>query len=312
MCHSRVHNLPPRKIAAPHLALSVSTFFSCSGPFTSYWGFFNFRVLYIVGSMVHFCSMLSFKIELETPVICNCAENWDELTPAQFHQVIALQLSTPAEPTDKEKEIFYIGIMRMFFQVPKKVFFNLPIMESLYAEYNHIALLFLNEPKANKSLLPTLTIDGVEYSGPKSGFTGITLEQMAVIEVLMDSFCDDADEQLLNKMVAAMYYPYAQGEMEIIDSELNKLAENVGALAYSLRFAAYLNYRSLRTAVPDRCHNLFGDGGSESTKTVIEQWEDMFSTLAKDGPQHEADVKSVEAIRAMRWLNNEYEKVKKK
>ena len=256
--------------------------------------------------------MISFKIELEPPVVINCAEDWAELTPEQFVQVIALQLATPANPTDKEKEIFYIGLLRIFFQLPKEVFYQLPVMDSIYAEYFHKAMYFLTEPKAEKSLLPTITINGNIYSGPQAHFTGITLEQMATTEVLMDSYCEQPDEELLNRMVAALYYPYNQQEKEMLGAELDKLTDGVAALDFPIRYAAYINYRSLRNVVPARCRHLFGDGGADSGKTIIEQWEDMFSTLAKDGPQQETEVRRVAAIRALRWLNNEFEKVKKK
>jgi hypothetical protein len=262
--------------------------------------------------MVHFCGMISFKIELEQPVVVNCAEDWAELTPEQFIQVVALQLATPANPTDKEKEVFYIGILRMFFQLPKEVFYELPVMESLYAEYFHKAMLFMGEPNTSKSLAPTLLIGDKKYTGSQSHFSGISLEQMAAVEVLMDSYCEDPTEELLNRMVAALYYPYSHQEKEMISAEFDALTNAVAKLDLPARYAAYLNYRSLRHVVPVRCRHLFADGGADSGKTIIEQWEDMFSTLAKDGPQQETEVRRVEAIRALRWLNNEFEKVKKK
>jgi hypothetical protein len=171
---------------------------------------------------------------------------------------------------------------------------------------------FLTEPKAEKSLLPTITINGTVYNGPQAGFTGITLEQMATTEVLMDSYCEDPNEELLNRMVAALYYPYALNEQEIIATEFDKLTQEVAALDLSVRYAAYLNYRSLRNVVPERCNHLFGGTGADSGKTIIAQWEDMFSSLAKDGPQYEGEVRATEAIRALRWVNNEMEKAKKK
>lgn len=254
--------------------------------------------------------MISYKIELDTAITANCAELWDELTPEQFRQVIALQLATPQNPTDTEKEIFYIGLMRIFIQVDKKLFYQLPVMDSMYAEYYHIALRFLEEPTAHVSLMPTINVGKKQYQGPQAGFTGLTLEQMAVVEICMEAFCENPTEEMLNQMVAAMYYQYGN-EVEICSKKLAELTAKLATVDYVTKYAAYANYRSLRAVVPARCNHLFGDGKA-SEKPTTEQWEDMFSTLAKDGPHQEGQVRKTEAIRALRWLNNELDLMKAK
>lgn len=251
--------------------------------------------------------MISFTVQAEKRTyVFDLPERWEDLSPEQYCEIVRLQLVTPKLPSDTEKDIFFIGLLRHLMPLPKEDFYQLPI-EVLKTEYA-IGYQFLEEPSTFQSLLPYLQVDDVKLPGPQDKFSYISLEQMALVEIFMENYCEEPSEAMLNNMVAAMYYPYPTKNGEVEKETLYAHAEKVAALPLHIRMAAYLNYRSLRNYIPERCYQLFGDSsGSSSGKTTAEQYEDLYSSLAKGGPQEEETVKRVPAIRALRWLNNELE-----
>jgi hypothetical protein len=142
-----------------------------------------------------------------------------------------------------------------------------------------------------------------KHTPPGNNVSGISIEQVAIAEIAMKVYTEDYKQlDALNQMVAVLYYPNATGQ-GVSEKVLNDLQKKVARIPFSTRFTVLVAYRAMRATFPTLWKELFEGGNSPVNADDVELWNNLFSSLAKEGPKDIADNRRTEAYAVMNWLN---------
>jgi hypothetical protein len=129
------------------------------------------------------------------------------------------------------------------------------------------------------SLLPTVKLNGVVYTGPGDGLDNFAFERFVWVDSLFQRFAEEANEENLHHWLGAAYQP----ESEPWSNEpIEGHAEALKALPHDVKMAAVLNYRGLRAALAKLYGSVFAHDPTAPAGTTLGLFG-MFYDVADGG-----------------------------
>lgn len=239
-------------------------------------------------------------------------ENWDELSPANFAYLLKLQLLQVSG--DEIKTALLWKLCKK--TVPRRQFWDMAENQAS----NLLSLLAWTDeaPYSVLSKFPVITIGplcrfgiGKKIYGPGDNISGVSIDQVAIAEISMNSYSVDFNTDDLNTMVAALYYPGATIN-GVDDKILSALKAKIARVPFVTRFTVLVAYRAIRATFPDLWKDLFNGPAAPVDIDDVTLWNNLFSGLAKDGPKDIEANRKTEAFSVFNWLNKNAQEMKKK
>lgn len=135
------------------------------------------------------------------------------------------------------------------------------------------------KPGPAMSLLPTVKLDRVVYTGPGDGLDSFDFERFVWVDSLFQRFAEEANEEHLHHWLGAAYQPEGQPWN---NEPIEHHGADLKALPHALKLAAVLNYRGLRAALSKLYGSVFAHDPMAPAGTTLGLFG-MFYDVADGG-----------------------------
>lgn len=167
-------------------------------------------------------------------------EKWEELTPLQFEGVV----NFINNQRKTENDFVLLANLLLSLQVP---------LSSFPAEIYDMQK-FLNDEKLFSCwIIKTIEIEHIFLAGPQNDFKNVTIGQFAFADTFFIRYIRDKKEELLDKLIASLYFSGGIFNPDIIEPR----AESLTGLHEKTKTAILFNYMIIRRWIMKRYPFIF-------------------------------------------------------
>jgi hypothetical protein len=229
-------------------------------------------------------------------------EVYDELTQEQFVEITRIKLIRGL--TDEELLVSCLWAVCKK-QVNKSIFWDMPGELATNTATECLSWL-LEAPVTNINLVDSVTLrKGLIFKetfiGAGNDLNNLTAGQMAVAEITANGYVETTDIDLLNLHVAVLFYNDAKNGLDPV--ALDKFQKRIAALPFHFKFAVLSAYQAVRKTLSEKYPYLFSGQEKGRKEDDSKMWAQLFSSIAKNGPQEVDKVKRTLAFTVLEWLD---------
>lgn len=205
--------------------------------------------------------------------------SWEELSIHQLGQVLLLRGSGLTEAR------FFPRLLRTLAGIPARLAARMRIDDLLSCPQPGTVLLIeqlhwaTTDPVFSRSLLPTLTVGGRVWQGPKAQLKNFSLLQFSLMDHCVEVLRTARSEEALHNALGAAYHPADEPwHNEGVEARGRMLA----TLPLTTKLAAVFNYQAVRASLPAHFPRTFSKQHPDDAHAIDFGVDGLIEAMAGD------------------------------